>query len=140
MTDGTQQFVGTWRLVEMIEASEAFVERMGGQPFGQINYDAAGFMTAMIVRRDRPQFTAREYAQGTVDDRDIYAAFDGLIAYCGTWEVDPERSIVTHHVISSAVPAIAGSGVLRHYEFVDRRLYLRPDEGTGGILVWERAT
>lgn len=72
------------------------------------------------------------------------AAFEGYIAYCGTYDVDEQSATVIHHVTASWFPNFVGADQVRHFEFQSDRLLLRtPPRESGsekrtGLLVWER--
>jgi hypothetical protein len=140
-----QAFAGTWRLVsyEFRRADGKLTFPLGEDPSGMLIYDAEGNMAAQALQRNRSRFRADSVSGGSAEE--IREAFEGYIAYFGTWEVDEQAGAVIHHVIGSWYPNFIGSDQVRYYEFQGNRLLLRtPPRESGkekrtGLLVWERA-
>jgi hypothetical protein len=100
-------------------------------------------MSAQLGRANRGRFAARDPALAT--DIEVRDAFDGYIAYFGTYSVDESKRAVTHHVIGASFPNWVGVDLVRQYAFdEDGRLQLAtPPIEVGGrsleyVLVWER--
>lgn len=101
------ELVGTWALVA---SAWRRADGRHGNPFGPgavgiLTYDAAGNMSAQVMRADRPPPAT---GQPAGIDTAMTSAFAGYIAYFGTYEIDGARGVVTHRVIGSAFPAWAG--------------------------------
>ena len=64
------------------------------------------------------------------------AALAGYVAYFGSYTVDEERRVVTHHRQGSVQPGDTAD-LVRGYELVGDRLTLRPP-GTSYQVIWER--
>ena len=77
--------VGTWRLVsyEARDSKGQIQYPLGEGVSGQLIYDAAGNMSAHVMRNDRPLFAANDSARGT--DAEVRAAFEGYTSYFGTY-------------------------------------------------------
>jgi hypothetical protein len=140
----SDEFVGAWKLVsyERRTASGEVTYPMGQNPVGRLTYDALGRMSAQIMRPDRPKFQGSIPASWSADEK--AAAFDGFIAYYGTFSVSEADHVVIHHVEASLYPHWVGSDQRRLYEFSGSQLILRAVNGAGGPgtesrLVWERA-
>src|SRR5439155_6346759 len=104
---------------------------MGQKPVGRLTYDARGRMSAQIMRPGR--------ATG-----DKPAAYDGYVAYYGTYAVKEQEGAVIHHVEASLYPSWVGSDQRRLFRFSEGKLILRSINGSGGpgtenVLVWERS-
>jgi len=136
--------VGTWNLVsfEARRSDGQVIYPLGRSVVGVINYDARGNVSVQLMRSDRPSFASSDLQKGTADE--IRAAFEGLLTYFGTYDVDEEQGTVTHHVRHSSFPNWEGSDQIRLFEFSGDRLTLRtrPTQ-MGGIpvillLIWER--
>ena len=82
------RFIGAWRLLscETRNASGQTGSPSANRPAGQLLYDAAGNMSAQLMRTDRARFAARIPLLAT--DAEVRVAFDGYIAYFGTYSVD----------------------------------------------------
>ena len=139
-----ENFVGTWKLISMESrrATGKVTYPFGKNVVGMIMYDAAGHMSAQIMRTDRPAFESGDIPGGTPDE--IKAAFKGLITYFGTYEIDNEENTITHQVESSSFPNWAGTRQKRFFEFSDNRLILSTppiparDDAITSVLIWER--
>ena len=141
---GNEQFVGTWKLAsfESQRSSGEVTYPMGKDAVGMIMYDANGHMSVQVMRPDRPVFASSDRIKGT--PAEIVPAFEGFIAYYGTYEVNEEEGIVTHHVEGSLFPNWVGIAHRRFFEFSGNRLTLStPPIPLGGeqvtaVLIWER--
>jgi len=140
-----KRFTGAWRLLscETRDSSGEVQYPFGQRPGGQLLYDGAGNMSAQLGRTNRARFVARDPALGT--DAEVRDAFDGYIAYFGTYSVDESVQAVTHHVVGASFPNWIGIDLVRHYAFDESgRLRLAtPPIAVGGrsleyVLLWER--
>ena len=133
-------FVGTWILVswEAQTAEGNTVYPFGEDAAGWIMYDGGRNMSAHLMRRDRPQFSTDNPLGGT--DGEIKAAYNGYVAYCGTYTVQKDAHTITHSVEGASFPNWVGSEQVRHFEFSGDRLTLStpPIAGTSHMLVWRR--
>jgi hypothetical protein len=137
------KFVGVWKLISFEQRTTAggVTYPMGQRPVGRITYDASGHMTAQLMLPDRPKFEAPSKVRGSIDQK--IAAFDGYVAYYGTYTVDEAHRTVVHHVEASLYPNWVGTEQRRLFEFAEGKLILRAVNGSGGPgtesrLVWER--
>jgi hypothetical protein len=139
------RFTGAWRLLscETRDATGHVQYPFGEQPGGQLLYDGVGNMSAQLGKTNRARFAAKDPALGT--DAEVRDAFDGYIAYFGTYSIDESRGAVTHHVVGASFPNWVGANLVRHYAFDESgrlRLATPPIEVGGRsleyVLVWER--
>ena len=90
----------------------------------------------------RPAFQSGNLLKGTAEE--IKIAFEGYIAYYGTYEVDEANGQLTHHVDGSLFPNWIGDTQTRNYRFEGERLRLstQPIKGAKAdltvTLLWER--
>jgi hypothetical protein len=118
----TTRFVGTWRLV-----SETTT--------GMMIYDSLGNMAAQVM----PNRMRRKYAAAEPTPDEAKDAITGYLAYFGTYTVDEQTRIVTHHRQGNINPGQVGDDVVRAYVFESNdRLVLTP-AGSTNKIVWERA-
>jgi hypothetical protein len=118
----TPRFVGTWRL-----ASETQT--------GIMIYDSLGNMAAQVM----PNRVRRKYAAAEPTPEEAKEAITGYLAYFGTYSVDEQTRIVTHHRKGNINPGQVGDDVVRAYVFESNdRLVLTP-AGSTNKIVWERA-
>ena len=129
--------IGTWELVSFTSrlSDGRVVSPWGQRPVGQLTYDAAGRMIALLMHQ------ARNEAGGNASDPAVQGEYS---AYFGTYTVDAERRVVTHRVNGSLAATRASSELLRNYEFRDGLLVLTFTRSRGAApvtntLVWRRA-
>ena len=135
--------VGTWRLVSMEDTmTDGAVkppERFGPHSIGFLMYEADGNMCASIMAPDRPAW--KDPAKPT--DEEKIASYNTFIAYCGTYQLDAGKSIVTHYPIVAWAPAYVGSKQERPFKIEGKRLTITVPDPLPGVvkrvLVWERA-
>ena len=117
------QLVGTWALIatEWRRADGRHGNPFGPNAVGVLNYDAAGNMSAQVMRADRAG-AAADQANGI--ETAMTSAFAGYIAYFGTYEIDEARAVVVHTVVGSAFPAWVGATPNRRFAIEGDRLTL----------------
>ncbi len=147
-----QQLVGAWRLVGI-----EYSDRNGPivDPFyqagstGIIIYDASGWMSVHIAAPHRKAWDVPESrlppAAGAQDAALKAAAFDTYYAYFGRWDFDEAKSVVTHHVESSLIPAETGLDYAQKVTLDNGRLIFTghggaPGKQTTRIKIWERVS
>lgn len=99
-------------------------------------YTAGGWVTTQLCATDRPRLPSEDVRGGSESDR--AAAYSSYFAYCGTYEVSGEETIL-HRVALSLVPNWVGSEQVRYFELSGKDLLLRtpPIEVAGKLLVHE---
>jgi Lipocalin-like domain len=138
-------FVGAWKLQSFSFQKEdgSVVYPFGEKPEGIAIYDARGHLSTQIMRADIPKFHSRERT-GEPTDQETRTAYEGFIAYGGSYEVDADKKVVVFHVKVSSYPNWVGTDLKRSFEFAEGRLILRAKipsmEGTPATLVqiWNR--
>jgi hypothetical protein len=139
----TNELVGTWALVatEWRRADGRHGNPFGAGAVGVLTYDAAGNMSAQVMRAERPVAPA-DHATGI--ETAMASAFAGYIAYFGTYEIDAAMRVVVHTVIGSAFPAWVGGTHNRRFVVEGDRLTLSDSvtaaDGTAveASTVWRR--
>jgi hypothetical protein len=139
----TELFIGTWRLVSSeFQQNGEKTFPLGERPEGLLMYDACGNVAAQLMRRGRRVLGSGNQLGGTPEE--IREAFEGYVAYFGTFTVDPKAGRVTHQVQGSLLPNWIGGSQIRFYEIRDDILTLRTEPiqtGRGeitGVLVWRK--
>ncbi len=135
--------IGTWQLVSLESQSSAggISYPLGEHPYGLLLYSSKR-MSAHMMRPDRPAFASGDIRRGTPEE--VKAAFEGFVAYCGTYSIDEQRGTVTHHVEASLLPNWVGTDQQRFFTLTGRRLTLRTPpllvngQTVTATLVWER--
>jgi hypothetical protein len=146
-----QQLIGAWRLVGI-----DYSDRSGPivDPFyqagstGIIIYDASGWMSVHIAAPHRKAWevpSSRLPSDAAQDAQLKAAAFDGYYAYFGTWEFYRGKSVVTHHLKSSLIPAETGLDYAQKVTLEGGRLVFTVHSGAQGqettrTKVWERVS
>ena len=137
---------GTWELVSYVAQHNhggPITYPLGPGALGLIMYTADGYMSAQIMRPDRPAFDHSESDGGTLEQAAAAAA--GYLAYSGPFEVEESTGVVHHHVTVSLLPNWLNGTQLRHAKLDGDHLTLSAiTEPTAGkeiisTLVWKRA-
>ena len=136
-----ERLAGTWRLVSFTLKHPTGREThpYGTDAVGLLVYDSEGHMAGQIMSRRRPPFATERPRGGS--DHEVRTAFEGYIAYFGSYTVDEPNALVTHHVEGALLPNWIGSQQKRTYAFRDGRLVLsaKIDAGILAEIVWEHA-
>jgi len=119
------------------------VEPMGPDPIGRITYHKSGYMSAILMRRDRKAVPRIDIKSASIDElreavRALQGANSGFVTYMGTYDVDEAKSQVTHHLQGGSSPSFIGVDFLRQYEFYSKGLYLSVPPQLNSKLEWER--
>jgi len=136
--------VGTWKLVswESRSSTGEVSHPMGERPIGLLTYDSKGRVSTQLMQPGRTVFKSGDRLRGTPDE--VNAAFEGFVAYFGTYTFDEKQGTVIHHIEASTFPNDVGTDLRRFVTVSERRLTLRTPQrilgGTTGTgtLVWER--
>ena len=134
----------TWRLLDCYGkwTDGRITYPYGEHAEGQLMYNDHGSFSGQIAGSGRPVFEAGNLLKGTPEE--IKKAFEGYIAYYGTYEVDENNSQITHHVENGLFPNWVGNNQTRTYEFEGKNLRLntQPIKGAKAdltlTLLWER--
>lgn len=121
------RLVGTWQVMELVDTDSTgkVSYPYGEHPMGYIVYDGTGHLHVQVMRTPAtPPFAAGD-EHGT--DKEVRAAYDGYVAYFGTYEVDEAQGKVIHRVQGSLMPSYTGTDQPRPIRFVDGDLVI---EGT----------
>lgn len=136
------QLVGTWTLVSIedtIDGKPGPSAMFGAHPQGFLMYEPDGHMCATLVKGDRPVW--KDPSNPT--DAEKLAYYDTLVAYCGTYKLDAEKSVVTHFPTIAWTPSYVNSTQPRPFRLEgDRLIITAPLLNIGvekRVLVWQRA-
>jgi hypothetical protein len=145
------QLIGTWRLVSRqsrrangeLEADSG----LSAVPLGVLIYDLSGHVAAQLSRRDRTVAMIGEECQtaattkGTPDTAQTILGYD---AYFGTYRINEQEGVVTHHLEAALFPGDIGKDIERHFTVSGDRLTINFNTTTrDGVkvtrtLIWER--
>ena len=138
--------LGTWELVSYTEGDNhgsPVTYPLGSDALGLIMYTGDGYMSAQIMRTDRPAYDRPETGGGTPEQAEAAAA--GYLAYSGPFTVDENTGVLHHHPWVSLLPNWLNLTQLRHSKLDGDHLTLSavteaPDGAeTISTLVWKRA-
>lgn len=120
-----EDITGSWKLVstEFRLQDGRVVYPMGSDAIGLLVYSAGGDMSVQIMSNDRRTFTSCDRLGGTTEE--IKSAFEGYIAYFGTYEINREEGIIMHKIQGSLFPNWVGEDQRRFFELSGDRLTLR---------------
>jgi lipocalin-like protein len=117
------KLVGRWTLVSLEIVGDQDVEYpMGRDVSGVIIYDDESHMAVQIMQANRPIFASGD--PGTATLSELSAAVNGYVAYFGTYSVDEDARVVTHHVTGSVFPNWVGTDQRREIVLDGDRLTL----------------
>jgi hypothetical protein len=135
---------GAWHLASYVvqEDGGPVSYPLGRDAVGLIIYTHDGYMSAQLMRPDRPTYDHADTAGGTTDQAAAAAA--GYLAYSGPYVVDEVTGMVHHEVVVSLLPNWLGTVQLRRSTLEADRLTLTADAPLDGVmirstLVWCRA-
>lgn len=139
-----EHFIGTWKLVssEFRLPDGSLIYPYGKDAAGILIYSASGYMCAQIMSRNRLTFASRDRLIGTAEE--IKSAYEGYIAYFGTYEVNQDEGAIIHRVEGALFPNMVGADQKRFFELSGDRLTLSTPEirlggqQVAGILHWKR--
>jgi hypothetical protein len=138
--EGTHTLIGTWRLVEFADLGKdgKWQYKYGEHPRGYIVYDATGHVQVQIMKV--PPLAA--FSEANTDDgkppsaEHALAAYTAYAAYFGTYTVDEEKHVVTHHVEGSLRPDYTDTDQARPFKLEGDRLEI--GDGKTWRRVFER--
>jgi hypothetical protein len=138
--------LGTWELVSYTEGDNhggPITYPLGPDALGLIMYTGDGYMSAQIMRRDRPAFDRPETDGGTPEQ--AAAAATGYLAYSGPFQVDESTGVLHHQPRVSLLPNWLNGTQLRQSKLDEDHLTLSAitaaSDGTETVstLLWKRA-
>jgi Lipocalin-like domain len=135
-----QKLIGAWDLVsyELQTTSGQTSRPLGDNPVGRISYDAAGRMSAHLMKRGVARFASVKREDAT--EPEIAAAWRGYVGYFGSYTIDEKARAITHHVEGAWYPNYVGSKQVRAYRLQGDHLILNAESASGRTTVtWKRA-
>ena len=117
MSELKNKILGTWKLVSYYRLDEdgEKVYPLGTDPSGFLMYTEDGYMSAQLMKQDRPDYTLEGLHNGTREE--MAEAAHGYHAYAGKYEIDEEDGSVYHHNEVSLIPNRLGDIQDRQIEF-----------------------
>jgi hypothetical protein len=135
--------LGTWLLASYTaETAGEVTSPLGPAPVGIIMYTPDGYMSAQLMRRDRPAYDRAITGGGTTEQ--MAAAAAGYLCYTGPYVLDEAADTLHHHVDVSLLPNWLGGSQVRHGQLDGETLTLsaeitsRKGVSSTHVLVWRR--
>ena len=123
--------VGSWEVVSRLDRTSdgrtIDEPSLGADPIALLMYDAAGHVSAQLMRRSRRSRPAAATSPTEAPGRALAnnsAAIGGYDAYFGTYAVDVRTHTVTHHFNAALNPTDVGREVTRHFRLEGDQLVL----------------
>ena len=141
---GEDNLIGAWTLVSFeVRGSDGPTSHPFDQDSqGLLIYDAEGNFSVQVGRAGRPKFSSGNMGDGT--DSEVRSAYEGYIAYFGTYRVNDAEGYLTHDVELSLFPNWSGHAQKRYFELSAEGLTLTTPpttfvlpKGVGGVT-WKR--
>lgn len=117
--------VGTYRLIsfENFAEDDGEVRRpFGDTPTGMIIYTKERYMSAIMARSDRANFSAGDILGGNDDEK--LDAYTTSSAYAGMWEIVDDQII--HHLIVTTYPNWTNTLQPRNFDLTPTHFTLYP--------------
>ncbi len=137
------QLIGTWRLVSAAQRLADGTVRpdpqTGAKGAGYLIYTDTGNVCVVVGNPERSRWASVQ----APTEAELRNAFDGLVAYSGTFEVNEAERYVIHHIEIDRVPNLTGIDRKRFCSFSGDRLVLSPApplprDVKEWTIVWER--
>ena len=123
---GANALIGTWRVVEFADLDKdgKWQYRFGEHPRGYFVYDATGHVHIQIMKvPPLAPFPEANIAVGKLPSAEhALAAYAAYVAYFGTYTVDANKHVVTHHVEGSLAPEFTDTDQPRPFKLEGDRL------------------
>ena len=130
--------VGAWRLVSWETTQADGSVRKSPMSAGSLMYSDSGRMCGVLMDPNR------KAPSRPPTDEEIRTAYNGIVAYCGSYEVDTKAGFVVHHVDLEKSPSNVGINRKRWFTLEGNRLSLKidaaelPPTQKESRLVWEK--
>ncbi|ALN78726.1 lipocalin-like domain-containing protein [Lysobacter antibioticus] len=127
------RLVGTWQVMEVVDTDPAgkIQHPYGERPTGYIVYDPTGHLHVQLMRTPATPPFAEGDQKGS--EREVRAAYDGYVAYFGTYRVDEAQSKVIHEVQGSLMPSYTGTDQPRPFKLSGDELIIEGKTQEGGF-------
>jgi hypothetical protein len=133
-----ERLVGTWNLIsaEGHSTDGRVTYDWGPNPSGLLIYEASGRMSIHLLNPTRRQFASGDFLRPTPEE--LKEAFNGYFGYFGTYTVEENVGVVTHHVEGAAYPNYIGTAQRRFVVLEGNRLTLRtpPERANGADITY----
>ncbi|MFA3761710.1 lipocalin-like domain-containing protein [Yersinia sp. 2544 StPb PI] len=120
-------FLGRWKLESCVGNSGGIhIYPIGSEPFGMLTYTEQ-YMMVFIASGKRTQFSTEDIR--AIPSEQIVADFPKFETYCGHYDVNHDKNIVTHFIENSKIPNQIGTEFRRYFIFEYDKLILKSTDG-----------
>lgn len=129
MTSLKNELIGTWKLLSYIEVpldGDDSLFPMGQNPYGILMYSPEGYMAVQISKEERMLYKSNDKMMATQEE--MVSSLQGYIAFCGKYQIDNNRAVVSYSVQSSLFPNWKDQLQHRKIDFDGDVLYLKSTE------------
>jgi hypothetical protein len=133
-----EQFVGTWRLMELYYKAQdgTRTDSLGPKPRGILRLDADGDFTLQIMATSLPKFASNSRTDGTAEENK--AVVHGTTSYYGTYSVDEKDNIFAVHIEACTYPNFDGADQKRPFTLKGNELtFTNKNSSIAGSSVWQ---
>lgn len=132
-----EELIGTWKIESytMMDENNEIRYPLGKDCAAYLIYTADGHISAQMSSIGRAPYKSKDLHNGTTEE--MAAAAHGYMAYCGTYTLKPEKSVIIHHIDISMNPTWEHQSQVRHINYDGKFLTITADVN-GGHLVWKK--
>ena len=144
MKEEKNALTGTWKAKSFVvkRQNQAIPHPFGENPGGQLIYTANGRFSTQLRQRGRLPVRSGDIMDASHEE--MTSGFRGFISYYGTYDFDPDKMIVLHHVKGSLFPNWENDSLKRIVKLEGNTLELTTEptfyggEDIVATVVWER--
>lgn len=130
--------MGTWELISYyrLEEDGEKVFPLGTDPSGFLMYTEDGYMSAQLMKQNRPDYSLEGLHNGSQEE--MAEAAHGYHAYSGKYEIDEADGSVYHHNEVSLIPNRLGDIQDRQIQFEGDKISITSRTSSTHII-WKKA-
>lgn len=138
MSELKNKIMGTWELISYyrLEEDGEKVFPLGTDPSGFLMYTEDGYMSAQLMKQNRPDYSLEGLHNGSQEE--MAEAAHGYHAYSGKYEIDEADGSVYHHNEVSLIPNRLGDIQDRQIQFEGDKISITSRTSSTHII-WKKA-
>lgn len=110
-----KNFIGRWKLMSVLaKCGDKVLQPFSSKPHGTIIY-SNDYVVVFISNGKRSKFLD----MNNISDEEILTNFYNFESYCGSYSININDNIVTHHLEHSKIPNAIGTDFRRYYKFTN---------------------
>ena len=115
----SSQLIGTWKLIVLEDYVEGkWVRIFGENPVGYFSFDGSGHVSVQFQKESATKL----FANDEPTPEEALNAYQGYLAYFGTYSVDDDAGTFTSVVQGALNPLLIGTKQTRHFEVSETQL------------------